>query len=150
MRGSASHKTAAGRRGASIVEFTFVAFTLCLVMFAAFEFDRMVLVYTTISNAARTGTRYAIVHGSSRTGSGPHGPSGPASAPEVITVVRNIASAGLLDSDRVNVTVQYFGTPPSNAPGARVRVTAVYPYDPFTVLPLRVNLTAVSEGVIAF
>lgn len=142
---------ARSRRGAAIVEFTFVAFTLCIVMFAAFEFDRLVLVYTTISNSARAGARYAIVHGSSRTGGGVNGPSGPVSAPEVENVVRNFASAGLLDSSRVNVTVTYFGSPPTNSPGSRVRVTAVYPYDPFTViLPVRINLSATSEGIIAF
>ena len=44
--------------GATIIEFAIVAFLLFLVIFASFEFDRMMLVYTTLANSARG--RYAM------------------------------------------------------------------------------------------
>ncbi len=110
----------------------------------------MALVYTTVANAARAGARYAIVHGATRTGTGVDGPSGPAqNPPEVLTVVRNFASAGLLSTGSLIITVSYPGA--SNAPGQPVSVTVVYPYDPLTsYFPLRVRLGSMSQGVIAF
>jgi Flp pilus assembly protein TadG len=135
-------------RGATLVEFSLVAFLLCLLLFACIEFDRMALVYVGVANSARTGARYAIVHGYSRTGSGPDGPSGPANTAQVLTVVRNFAGAAILNVSTLNIAVNY--PDGSNTPGSRVSVTVVYPYDPFTVLPLRVNIRSSSTGIIAF
>ena len=110
----------------------------------------MALVYTTIANAARAGARYSIVHGGTRIGSGVDGPSGPAQNPaQVVTVVQNFASAGLLSTGNLIITVNYPGA--SNAPGQLVSVTVIYPYDPLTTyFPLRVRLGSMSQGVIAF
>ena len=110
----------------------------------------MALVYTTIANAARAGARYSIVHGGTRTGSGVDGPSGPAQNPaQVVTVIKNFASAGLLTTSNLIITVNYPGA--SNAPGQLVSVTVIYPYDPLTTyFPLRVRLGSMSQGVIAF
>ena len=55
------------RRGSELVEFALVSFLLFSVIFAVFEFGRMVLVYNSIANAARVGVRFAEVHGSQRT-----------------------------------------------------------------------------------
>jgi Flp pilus assembly protein TadG len=136
------------QRGSTIIEFALVAFQLVLIMLALFEFSRMVLVTTTVANAARTGVRYAIVHGSTRTGTGDDGPSGPGQTSSVSATVNNFARAGLLDTNRLNIAVNY---PDGNSdPGSRVRVTLSYPYDPFTVLPLGVDLRSTTEGVITF
>ena len=110
----------------------------------------MLIVYTAIANAASAGTRYAIVHGSSRSGSGVDGASGPGSYTQVQTVVRNYAAASPLDSTRLTINVTYPDS--SNNPGNRVRVAVIYPYDPFTwtALPLSVNLSSQSQGVIEF
>jgi Flp pilus assembly protein TadG len=123
---------------------------MMVLLLSIVEIGRMVLVYTTVANAARAGARYAIVHGGTRTGSGVDGPSGPAgNPPQVVTVVKNFASAGLLSTGLLAITVNYTGA--SNAPGQRVSVTVVYPYDPFTTyLPLRVRLGSTTQGVIAF
>jgi Flp pilus assembly protein TadG len=136
------------QRGATIIEFALVAFQLILIMLALFEFSRMVLVTTTVANAARTGVRYAIVHGSTRTGTGTDGPSGPGQTANVSATVTNFAQAGLLDTGRLTINVSY---PDGNSdPGSRVVVTLSYPYDPFTVLPLGVDLRSTTEGVITF
>ena len=138
-------------RGAAIIEFALCAFMLVMLTLATFEFGRMVLVYTTVANSARAGARYAIVHGGKRTGSGVDGPSGTGNTTQVVTVVKNFASMGLLDLGRLTVTVAYPDIFPQNDPGKRVNVTAVYAYDPFTsFLPLRVNLGTTTQGIIVF
>jgi hypothetical protein len=43
-----------------------VALMTVIMLLFVVEMGRMVLVYTTVANAARAGVRYAIVHGSSR------------------------------------------------------------------------------------
>jgi Flp pilus assembly protein TadG len=137
--------------GQSLVEFSLATFMLCMVVLAVFEMGRMVLVYTTVANAARAGARYAVVHGNSRSaGAGTSNASGPSSNPaQVVAVVTDFATAGLLTTSRLVITVAYPGS--SNAPGQLVSVTVKYPYDPLTTwLPFRVNLGSTTEGVIAF
>ena len=136
-------------RGASLVEFATVTVLLVLVLLASVEFGRMVLVSNAVANAARAGVRYAITHGSDRTGSGSTGPSGPSSNPtEIVTVVKNFASAGALDISKLDITVDYPDS--SNSARNRVNVTVIYPYDPFSVLPLHINLGTTSQGVITY
>ncbi|MEO8028277.1 MAG: TadE family protein [Bryobacteraceae bacterium] len=141
-------KRRAGERGSSLIEFSLVAVQLVLVVFAIFEFGRMVLVSTTVANSARTAVRYAIVHGGTRSGTGVDGPSGPGNTTQVVANITRYATTGLLDGSRLVTNVTYpDGT---NTPGSRVVVTVTYPYDPFVVLPLRVNLGSTTEGVICF
>jgi len=137
-------------RGQTLVEFSLVAFLSVILLLSIVEISRMALVYTTVANAARAGARYSIVHGGTRTGSGVDGPSGPAqNPPQVVTVIQNFASAGLLSTGNLTISVDYLGG--SNAPGQMVAVTVIYPYDPLTsYFPLRVRLGSVSQGVITF
>jgi hypothetical protein len=110
-----------------------------------------VLVYTTVANAARAAARYAIVHGGERTGSGIDGPSSSSSYSQIQTVAKNYASAGLLDTSRLTVTVTYPDT--TNTAGSRVNVTVSYPYDPLVVYfnsMLSTTVGSTSQGVIAF
>jgi Flp pilus assembly protein TadG len=137
--------------GQSLVEFSLATFMLCMMVLAVCEMGRMVLVYTTVANAARAGARYATVHGSSRAaGAGSTNASGPSNNPaQVLTVVKDFASAGLLTPSRLVITVAYPGS--SNAPGQLVSVTVKYPYDPLTRwLPFQVNLGSTTQGVIVF
>lgn len=141
--------------GATLVEFSLVAVLLVIVLLSVAEMGRMVLVYTTMANAARAGARYAIVHGGERTGSGADGPSGPSCGPssctQINTVVQNFAAAGLLNSSNVTTTVSYpDGT---NTAGSRVQVTVSYTYDPLLrryASILNKTLGSTSEGVITF
>jgi hypothetical protein len=138
------------RAGQTLVEFSLVTFLTIILLLAVVEISRMVLVYTTVANAARAGARYAVVHGSDRTGGGADGPSGPGNNPtEVVTVIKNFASAGLLTTSNLIITVNYPGA--SNLPGQLLSVTVIYPYDPFTsYFPLRVRLGSVTQGVILY
>lgn len=140
----------AARSGQTLVEFSLIAFLLCMLFLSVVDMSRMLLVYTTVANAARAGERYAIVHGGSRTGVGVNGPSGPGNNPaQVVTVVQNFAGAGLLTTALLVITIAYPAG--SNGPGKTVNVTVVYPYDPLTSwLPFRVRLGSTAQGVIAF
>ena len=133
--------------GSNLVEFSLVAFLFVILLLSVVEMGRMLLVYTTMSNAARAGTRYAIVHGSDLSS----GASGPGNTTNVQTVVRNFAGAGLLSSSNVVVTVSYPAN--NNNPGSLVEVTASYQYDPlvgyFSSI-LNKTMGATSEGVITY
>ncbi|HJT89658.1 MAG TPA: TadE/TadG family type IV pilus assembly protein [Bryobacteraceae bacterium] len=146
------------RRGAVLIEFAFVVTLLILLILATLEFDRMLLVYTTMADSARAGLRYAIVHGRNRIGTGADGPSGPGSnPPEVLTVIRNNARGGLVSPAALPAACAP-GTPGicvtypdgSNAPGSRVQIRVAYAFLPFTILPLHANLGTTTQGVIAF
>jgi len=140
--------------GSTLIEFSLVAFMFIIVLASVVEMGRMVLVYTTVANAARAGARYAIVHGGDRTGSGVDGPSGPGSpctCTQITTVVTNFASAGLVDTTRLTVTVGYPNG--SNAAGKAVTVTVSYPYDaliPYFSTLLNITMGSTSEGIITF
>jgi len=69
--------------GHGTIEFALISVMFTLVLFSVVEVGRMVLVYTTMANAARAGARYAIVHGGDRTGSGVNGPSATGSTTQV-------------------------------------------------------------------
>jgi Flp pilus assembly protein TadG len=136
-----------------MIEFAFIAFLLMIVIFASIEFDRMLLVYTTMASAARGGARYAIVHGSYRTGTGDP-PSGATDTTAVVAKVKSFASAGPLNVNNLNVVVEYpaasVSNPSGNSQGSLVIVTVSYPFDPFTALPLGVTLRSTSRGIIVF
>jgi Flp pilus assembly protein TadG len=138
-------------RGQSLVEFALCALLLLMMLFVIIEFGRMFLLYTTVSNAARAGVRYAMVYGSDS--SSPSGPANDDAA--VIQVVKNFASVGGLNSSNLTVHVYYYSSggvsPNCNNPGCWVKVTASYPYDPIvTYFPLSLKLSSASEGVITF
>ena len=138
-------------RGQALAEFSIVSLMVCILALAVSEMGRVILVYTTVANAARAGMRFAAVHGSSRaSGAGSSNASGPSgNPPQVLAVVNDFASAGLLTTSRLVITVSYPGG--SNAPGQPVNVTVSYPYDPLTTwLPFRVSLGSTTQGMIAF
>jgi Flp pilus assembly protein TadG len=124
-------------RGQTLVEFSFTVFMLVMVLLGVVEIGRMVLVYTTIANAAKAGVRYAEVHGADSA----------VSASQVQTVVQNYLSAAPLSSASATITSSGVG----GAIGSPVSVTVTYPYDPLTsYFPLTVTLGSSSQGVITF
>jgi Flp pilus assembly protein TadG len=134
-----------------MVEFTITALMTMVVFLFVVELGRMLLVYTTVANAARAGVRYAIVHGSSRAvGSATNNASGPTSNPaQVLTVVSDFAGIGMLTTSLLVINVTYPGA--SNAPGQTVNITVVYPYNPLvTYFKWTVRLGSASQGVILF
>ena len=141
-------------RGSSLVEFALISFMFVIVLAGVVEMGRMVLVYNTIANAAREGTRYAIVHGGDRTGPGATGfnaASGPGNVTNVQTVVKNFASAGLINTNALTITVAYPNG--NNTAGSPVTGKVLYTYDPFVNFfssILNTTLGSTSEGVISF
>lgn len=134
-------------QGSALIEFSLIAFMFIIILLGIVELGRMVLVYTTLANAARAGARYAIVHGGDLT----TGASGPGNTAQIQTVVENFASAGLLNTNNLTVTVTY----PNgiNTAGGLVSVAVSYPYDPLVAYfssTLNVTMGSTSEGVIAF
>jgi Flp pilus assembly protein TadG len=141
----------AGRAGQTMVEFSVVAVLTAIMLLFVVEIGRTVLVYTAVANAARAGVRYASVHGSSRSaGATIDSASGPGNDPaQVVTVVKNFASSGLLTTSRLVVHVTYPGG--SNAPGQYVTITVVYPYDPLTTyFSKTLRLGSATQGIIVF
>jgi Flp pilus assembly protein TadG len=133
------------------VEFSLVTLLTVIMLLFIVEMGRMVLVYTTVANAARAGLRYAMVHGSTRAvGSTVNSASGPASNPaQVVTVVTNFAGAGLLTTSLLVINVTYPNA--SNAPGQPVNVSVVYPYDPLvTYFTNSLRLGSAAQGVIVY
>ncbi|HEY6190051.1 MAG TPA: TadE/TadG family type IV pilus assembly protein [Pyrinomonadaceae bacterium] len=55
-------------RGATLMEFAIGATVFLTVMFAIVEFGRMLYVHNALSDAARRGARYAVVHGEANAG----------------------------------------------------------------------------------
>jgi hypothetical protein len=53
----------------------------------------------------------------------------------------------MLNTTALAVVVEY---PVDNKAGSLVKVSVTYPYDPFVVLPLHVNITSATQGIIVF
>jgi Flp pilus assembly protein TadG len=139
------------QRGQTLIEFAVVTVITVIMLLFVVEMGRMLLVYTTVANAARAGLRYAIVHGSSRAaGATVNSASGPTSNPaQVLTVISNFAAAGALTTSLLVVSVTYPGS--SNAPGQHVKITVVYPYDPLTTyFSKTLRLGSATQGVIVY
>lgn len=137
-------------QGSSMVEFVLISFILVIVLLGVVEMGRMVLVYTTIANAAREGARYAIVHGADQTVS-PSGPGNPCTCTDVQNVVKNFASGGLVNTSLLTITVSYPNG--DNNAGSPVSVKVTYPYDPFVNYfgsLLNGTLGSTSQGIISF
>jgi Flp pilus assembly protein TadG len=135
-------------RGQTLVEFAIVAVLLVMLLLGVVEFGRMVLVYTTVANAARAGARYAIVHGTDNL----------ASTDDIKTIVKNFLSVAPLDTTGLTTSVSYPGDPVKSGssgctdPGCGVVVTATYPYQPIIgYFPWpTINLQSTSKGTITF
>lgn len=118
-----------------------VAFLLILAIFGVVEMCRIVLVYTTVANGARIGTRYAIVHGSNSS----------VTTSQIQSIVNSYLHAGTINTANATVTVTYPDTSGCTNPGCHVTVTVSYPYDVLTsYFPLHVTLGSTSQGVITF
>jgi Flp pilus assembly protein TadG len=136
--------------GATLVEFSMVAFLFVIVLLGVVEMGRMVLVYTALNDAARAGVRYAIVHGKDNTSSAVSITCG-TSCTGVNTIVNEFAGTGLINTANVTTTVGFPNS--SNKAGQPVTVTVTYTYDPIVSYfssKLAVNMGATSEGVIVY
>lgn len=113
-------------RGSALVEFA-IASTIALTMiFGIIDFGRGLYTYHLVANAARAGSRYAIVRGSACTVTGC-----PATSDQIQTYVRGLAP-GVDPSSLAVVTAWPGGAgcigAANNGPGCTVTVTVTYPF----------------------
>ena len=132
--------------GQALVEFALILPVALLLLVGLFDLSRIVFYSTTLSQAVREGTRYAVVHGAASTA--PTGPgaasyTGPNTDSTITAVVRGYA----VGVPTPTVTAVW---PSNNAyRGSDVFVTATFPYVPvlsqaFLGQALRVTLSASS------
>ncbi len=140
-------------RGAIQIEFILSILTVLFVLFAMWEIIMIVYTMNVLSDAAREGVRYAIVHGGGKIDcSGPN-PSADCTNPDpaaarVVDVVKDYARFSLHDTTAISVNVTYPDSS-SDSPG-RVRVEVSYDFVPYTALNFRPTLRTASEGRIVF
>ena len=113
-------------RGQSLVEFSLLLPVMLLIVTGLFDLARAVWQENTLAYAAREGTRYAIVHGS--TSSSPVGPVSP-SDPAISSVVRG-AAIGVQNITISTTWPDTAGGTPCNDRGCRVVVDASAPFIP--------------------
>jgi hypothetical protein len=139
--------------GAIQIEFILSILTVLFVMLGIWELVMVVHTMNVLSDAAKEGVRYAIVHGGgSADCSGPNPPSSctnpdPAGN-NVADLVKDYAKYSFLDISALVVTVTY--PDGSDVAPNRVRVEVQYDFVPFTALPIRPRLRAAAEGRIVY
>jgi Flp pilus assembly protein TadG len=144
------------QRGAAQIEFALSILIVLFLVFWMWEFVMLVYTYAVLSDAAKEGVRYAIVHGGSNTNcSGPivtgaTCPSGGDTAGNNIkTQVMTYANLSLHDVSAISIQPTWPDT--TNNPPNRVKVTITYPYVPYIQLPWTSPTISVSaEGRIVF
>lgn len=142
-----------GTRGAVQVEFVLSFLTIIFLMFGIWELIMVVYTMSVLSDAAKEGVRYAIVHGGGNINCSGPDPSATCTNPDVpatrvVTVVNDWAALTLHDMAGIAVNVTYPDAT-SEAPG-RVRVEVVYTFVPFTALPIRPEIRTAAEGRIVY
>jgi Flp pilus assembly protein TadG len=136
--------------GQSMVETALSLVLTFAVAFLAFEGSMIAYSYNVMSDAAREGVRYAIVHGSDS--SSCSGPSAgcDAAAANVKAVVQSYAATCLHDISGMTVTVNYPDATKSQ-PLSLVTVTVNYTYVPYFNFPsLASALQLTSQGRIVY
>jgi Flp pilus assembly protein TadG len=121
--------------GDALVEFALIGISLLMVIFAIVGFGETLYAYNIVSEAAREGTRYAIVRGATCTG---WATACPAAASDIQTYVQGILSKEIYVNPastgawtvKVNTTWPAnnpgcVGTP-ANSPGCTVQVQVQY------------------------
>jgi Flp pilus assembly protein TadG len=110
--------------GQAIVEFALTALIFLTLLVFALDGSRIFWNYLTVTEAARVGARYAIVHGALSTS-----PAGPGNDTALINHVKSKAAG--LDPARMTVTPTW---PGGNGVGRSVTVSVTYPVQPITRL----------------
>ena len=136
-------------RGTALVEFALVSVIAMTMLLGTVEFGRALYDYHLVSNAARLGTRYAIVHGSD-CGKTLVGCTA-ATSSDIQTYVRGISPA--IDPTLLTVTTTWanspdcFGGSPYKATGCLVTVQASYTFVPVVPLIPLPSITLTSQSV---
>jgi Flp pilus assembly protein TadG len=131
-RGRSRHREGPKRWGQALVEFAIVAPIFFLILFAIIDFGRYVYYVQILNNAAREGTRYAIVHGAN--GLPPTGPPNDPSGEDVKSVVRSYAIGviGVADASVLDIAATW--DPANNNRESKVTVEVTYAFR--SVIPI--------------
>jgi Flp pilus assembly protein TadG len=144
-KGSGSHSQRAvskrGQSGQSLVEFAIGLVVLLLLVFGVVDLGRAVFTYNSISQCAREGTRYAVVHGSES--AAPIGPT--EDDPALDNLLRTKYAAGL-DASRLTINSNWPDN--NNIPGGTVVVTVRYNFQSAILFALPLSLQSRSSGTI--
>jgi Flp pilus assembly protein TadG len=155
--GAVLHKVRTGNRsGQALVEFALCAVALLAAIFGVVEFGRLIVVYATIANAAKVGSRYAMVSGSV-----PGASVTNSAVSNIQSNVQSVVNSYLSGAAGLNVNVTFpdlscSGALPSStctgtSPGNHVQVTVSYPYNPIiSYFGMNFTLASTSEGVITW
>ena len=135
---SASGKARLRERGGAAVEMALVTVIMLVTTFGIVEVGHGFYAYSTIANAARDATRYAIVRGSACTS---WASACPASAADVQNFVKSQTPPGI-DPSRMTVTTTWV---PNNNPGSAVKVTVQYRFS-FVLAFIKVNDATISSS----
>lgn len=125
-----------------------VIFTVSILEMSLFLYN-----YAVLTDAAKEGVRYAIVHGSGTGNSVAGTPDGPPcktpASGGVLSAVQAFAAASLHSTSAMNVYFCYLDG--NNNPGSAVQVNVSYPYSPlFLTNWATVSISATSVGRIQF
>lgn len=154
-------------RGSALVEYAIVLPVLLMILFGIMDFSRYLYTYHFVSEVAREATRYAIVRGSTFSGSDCASTSTfacDATAADIQSYVQGLTPPGIVSAS-VIATPTWPGTAPAgaatacntsngnNSPGCLVQVVVSYPFRfIFPVLPESAstwNISSTSVMVIA-
>jgi Flp pilus assembly protein TadG len=115
-----------GERGSALVEFAIASTVALTMIFGIIDFARGLYTYHLVANAARAGSRYAIVRGNTCATAGC-----PATSAQIQTYVRGLAPG--IDPNSLTVNTTWPGGADclgaaTNNPGCPVTVTVSYSF----------------------
>jgi len=114
-----------GERGQALVEFALILPVLVLILMGVFDFGRAFFAYNAISNGAREGARYGVIHPTARDGDG-----FPPYDPDTIEG-QAVAQTIILDMDEIDVQVV-----PDSPFDRGEPITVTVTYDFYAITPL--------------
>jgi Flp pilus assembly protein TadG len=135
-----------GERGSNLVEYGIVLVVMLTMIFGLIDFGRALYAYHFVSEAAREGTRYAIVRGSACTT-----PGCPASQSSIQSYLSNVPAG--IDPTKLSVTATWNPNDSQvcqnaggngNAPGCVVEVQVTYNFN--FMLPFMPKNTLVMQS----
>ncbi len=143
------------QRGQAAVEFALVVVFLVVLLVSILEMTMFIYTYAALTNAAKEGVRYAIVHGASAgatvtdTVKSLSTPCSTAASGSLLSTVQTYAALSLHNTSSMSINACY--PDGDNKPGSAVQVSVSYPYQPiFGLRWASVTVSANSVGRIAF
>ena len=156
-----THHGSRSQGGQAALEFAMAAFALVALIFGVVEFGRIVLVFNTVTDAARLGTRWAITNSSPPNATSVTNADVSSIQSGVTTVVTSFLQGGTVNTNSpgLSITTTFpnkicSGSPATcsgTTPGNPVQVSISYPYDVLvSIYPINITVRGTSEGIITW